>query len=195
MTDVPMRFPETPLLWTVPAVYTPAECAAWTARIEAGEPALATNNPLYRDQDRVIFDDPVAAADLFARLRPHLPAAIGELTLVGLNERLRCYRYAPGQRFEPHMDHWYQPSPTRITLLTVLIYFNASGPGPGDFGGGETRFTEQLDQLVVPEPGLAAIFQHKLRHEGREVTRGRKYALRTDALYEAPTPVRRTFAE
>ena len=62
MTDVPMRFPNTDLLWTVPDVYTPDECAAFVARIEAEDPQLATHNPLYRDQDRVIFDDPHTAA-------------------------------------------------------------------------------------------------------------------------------------
>ena len=87
------------------------------------------------------------------------------------------------------MDHGYQPTPTRITLLTVLVYFN------GEFEGGETRFTEQLDPLVVPRPGLAAIFQHKIRHEGCVVRRGSKYALRTDVLYEASSPIRLTDAE
>lgn len=196
MTDVPMRFPDVPLLWTVEDVYTAEECAAFVERIEAGEPTLATNNPLYRDQDRVIFDDPVAAEDLFRRLEAHLPPKIGELELIGLNERLRCYRYGPGQRFEAHMDHWYRPEPTRITLLTVLVYFNASSPGALEgFEGGETRFMEQLEQTVVPRPGLAAISQHKIRHEGCEVLRGIKYALRTDVLYQAPTPIRLTYDE
>ncbi|MBL4846069.1 MAG: 2OG-Fe(II) oxygenase [Planctomycetes bacterium] len=196
MTDVPMRFADVPLLWTVDDVYTPAECAAFIERIEAGEPSIATNNPLYRNQDRVIFDDPATAEDLFQRLEAHLPAKIGELDLVGLNERLRCYRYQRGQRFAEHMDHWYRPTPNRITLLTILVYFNASGSkSPDDFEGGETRFTEQLEELVVPRPGLVAISQHKIRHEGCEVRRGTKYALRTDVVYEAPTPIRLTFEE
>ncbi|MCA8920277.1 MAG: hypothetical protein KDD82_00630 [Planctomycetes bacterium] len=46
MTDVPLRFPEVPLLWTVPGVYSPAERAAFAARIEAGEPEQATNNTI-----------------------------------------------------------------------------------------------------------------------------------------------------
>ena len=196
MTDVPMRFPDVPLLWTVEDVYTPDECAEFMKRIEAGEPALATNNPLYRNQDRVIFDDRPVAEDMFQRLRPHLPQQLGELKLLGLNERLRCYRYQPGQRFDEHMDHWYQPTPTQVTLLTVLVYFNESAAGSFDgFEGGETRFTEQLEQLVVPRPGLAAVFQHKIRHEGCTVRRGVKFALRTDVVYEAPTPIRFTYAE
>lgn len=175
-TQLPFRFDEQPLLWTVPNVYSAAECAEL---IERAAPTLATNNPVYRDQDRVIVDDPTMASELFRRLEPHLPQRMGELRIVGLNERLRFYRYAPGQRFLPHMDHWYRPAPNRITLHTVLVYFN------GDFAGGETRFSEQLERTVVPSPGLVAIFQHKVRHEGCEVRVGRKYAMRTDVIFEA----------
>ena len=184
-----MRFADTPLFWTVPDVYTPEECERFVERIEAGRPEIATNNPLYRDQDRVIEDDPDGAADLFERLRPHLPATIGALALAGVNERLRFYRYVVGQRFAPHMDHWYQPSPTRITLLTILVYFN------GDFEGGETVFMEQLDEVVTPQPGLVALSQHKIRHEGCAIRRGVKYAMRSDVYYDAPSTVRRTFEE
>ena len=177
--DIPMRFDTTPCLWTVEDVYTAAECRLFIELIEASSPTLATNNPLYRDQDRVIRDDPACAEDLFRRLSPHLPQRIGPLTLIGLNERLRFYRYHPGQRFAPHMDHWYQPTERRITLLTVLAYFN------DDFVGGETRFVEQVDQLVRPRRGMVALFQHKVRHEGCEVKRGSKYAMRSDVIYEA----------
>jgi hypothetical protein len=177
-----MRFESEPLLWTVEGVYSPDECARFIELIEGSVPRLATNNPMYRDQDRMIRDDPAMAAELFERLRAHLPERVGpagELRLVGLNERLRFYRYSPGQQFLPHMDHWYRPSETRITLHSVLVYFN------DDFEGGETRFLEQLEETVVPKPGLAAIFQHKLRHEGCQVVRGQKYAMRTDVVFEA----------
>jgi hypothetical protein len=78
------------------------------------------------------------------------------------------------------MDHWYQPTPTVTSLLTVLVYLN------DDFEGGQTRFMEQLDEVVEPERGAAVLFQHKIRHEGCEVRRGKKYALRTDVMYRAP---------
>lgn len=176
--EVPMRFESERLLWTVENVYTSEECREFIALIERSAPTLATNNPIYRDQDRVIRDAPAFATELFGRLRPHLPNRMGPLHLAGLNERLRFYRYNPGQRFHPHTDHWYQPKDTQITLHTVLVYFNE------DFEGGETRFEEQLEQIVVPKPGLAAIFQHKIRHEGCPVRAGVKYAMRTDVIYE-----------
>jgi Rps23 Pro-64 3,4-dihydroxylase Tpa1-like proline 4-hydroxylase len=183
--DIPMRFDTAPLLWTVQDVYSPAECQSFIDLIEGSSPTLATNNPLYRDQDRVIRDDPACAADLFSRLLPHLPKQIGPLRLIGLNERLRFYRYQPGQRFSPHMDHWYQSSERRITLLTVLAYFN------DNFDGGDTRFQEQVDQVVRPKRGMVAVFQHKIRHEGCEVKRGAKYAMRSDVIYEAPDAIGR----
>jgi hypothetical protein len=178
-----MRFEEEQLLWVVEDVYTQAECSEIVAQIERWAPELASENTLYRDQDRVLRDDFAFAEDLFRRLRPHLPERMGELRLVGLNERLRFYRYRVGQRFVPHMDHWYRPNERRITLHTVLAYFNAG------FDGGETKFQEQVERVVVPRTGSAAIFQHKVRHEGCPVSRGTKYAMRTDVIYEAPEPI------
>jgi len=176
--ELPMRFEGERLLWTIADVYTSAECREFVENIERWGPAIATNNPIYRDQDRVMRDDPGLAEDLFGRLRPHLPERMGSLRLVGLNERLRFYRYSPGQQFPPHTDHWYWPSEMRVTLHTVLVYFN------DDFEGGETRFLEHLDDVVVPRAGLVAVFQHKLRHEGCPVRSGAKYAMRTDVIYE-----------
>jgi hypothetical protein len=48
---------------------------------------------MFRDQDRVIRDDPEMSADLFRRLPPHIPSRMGNFVLVGLNERPRMYRY------------------------------------------------------------------------------------------------------
>jgi prolyl 4-hydroxylase len=180
VTPVPMRFGDERLLWSVDNVYSHVECSQFVRWIESQAPTLATNNPTYRDQDRVMVDDPTVAADLLERLRSHLPPTMGELELVGLNSLLRFYRYRPGQRFAPHMDHWFQPDERHITLHTVLVYFN------DDFEGGETKFQEQLDDVVIPRTGSVALFQHKLRHEGCEVRRGTKYALRTDTIYRAP---------
>lgn len=176
--EVPFRFETEKMLWLVDSVYTPEECANFIRSIEKSQPELATNNPLYRNQDRVIIDDRILADDLFRRLKPHLPQKMGNLRLLRLNERLRMYRYRPGQSFSPHMDHWYRPCETQITLHTVLVYFN------DNFEGGETRFMEQIEEIVVPRPGRVAIFQHKIRHEGCIVSRGTKYAMRTEVIYE-----------
>jgi hypothetical protein len=187
--EIPFLFHEGPTIWTVDDVLTAGECAAMVAGIEGAPGLVLADNPLYRDQDRVIVDDPAFTIDLFTRLRPSLPAHFGPLVLEGLNPRTRRYRYRPGQRFAPHTDHWYQPDRLRTTLVTVLVYLN------DDFEGGETRFYEEHlasadgavpEQTIAPRRGRVALFQHKIRHEGCPVLAGTKYALRTDVVYAAP---------
>ncbi len=175
--NVKFRYDSVPLLWEVKDIYSASECNTFCEKIAQANPSIATRNPMFRNQDRVIFDDKTIADDLFARIKPALPETIENFVLSRLNERLRCYRYNPGQKFKPHMDHWYQANEQEISLLSVLVYFNC------DFVGGETRFMEQLDAVVTPEVGKVAIFQHKVRHEGCEVLSGVKYAMRTDVMY------------
>jgi hypothetical protein len=62
--QIPMRFENEPLLWLVNDVYTKEECDRFIEFIEKSSPTLATNNSLYRDQDRVIKDDPEIAKEL-----------------------------------------------------------------------------------------------------------------------------------
>jgi prolyl 4-hydroxylase len=176
--DVQFRYDEHPLIWELDNIYSREECDSFIQLIESNRPKIATNNPAYRNQDRVMIDDPVAADDLFERIKHSLPEKIGEFELLGVNERLRFYRYSRGQNFSPHMDHWHQSGDNEISLLTILVYLNS------EFEGGETRFMEQIDAIVIPEPGKVAIFQHKIRHEGCEVLSGLKYAFRTDVMYK-----------
>jgi prolyl 4-hydroxylase len=99
-----------------------------------------------------------------------------EMQVVGANERLRCYRYAPGQRFKPHFDGSFARDHDERSLLTFMVYLN------DDFEGGETALLD-LDQMVAPKTGSALLFQHPILHEGCTVTRGVKYALRSDIMY------------
>lgn len=46
--------------------------------------------------------------------------------------------------------------------------------------GGQTRFQ---DAEVVGRTGMALVFRHEMIHEGAEVARGVKYALRSDVMY------------
>src|SRR5262249_50613527 len=106
--------------------------------------------------------------------------------VVGFNERLRFYRYNPGQAFKPHRDGSYCRHEQReASRMTLLIYLN------DDAAGGETRFFSDarqasLDQPYVtvnPRAGMALVFLHRIWHEGAEVRGGRKLVLRTDVLY------------
>jgi hypothetical protein len=145
--------------------------------------------PNVRSNDRVILDDEERAADLWRRIADYVPVTIDRWTAIGLNERLRFYRYDPGQRFAPHRDGSYIRQNGECSRLTFMIYLN------GGFEGGETRFylrhsylelfnsSAVPDVSVVPTTGIVLCFLHQLRHEGAPVISGRKYVLRSDVMY------------
>jgi len=177
-----------PVLWTVPDLYPPDLCAAQIARIEAAAPAPAPISTLrgeqmrpdIRNNDRVAFDDPATAADLLARLGEHAPTWLSGMRLCGANERLRCYRYGPGQRFAPHFDGAFVRDEHEQSLVSFLVYLNDG------FEGGETVFL-QNGETIVPRAGMALLFQHRVLHEGAPVRSGVKYVLRSDLMYRAVT--------
>lgn len=137
-----------------------------------------------RNNDRVIWDDPSYAAELWRRLKDVIPPVFHNVwRAAGLNERLRFYRYEPGQFFDWHSDGTFWRSQHEESHFTFMIYLN------DDCEGGETAFREVPDQpdqylIVVPKAGMALMFRHKLWHRGNEVLRGRKYVLRTDVMYQ-----------
>ncbi|MEZ4298718.1 MAG: 2OG-Fe(II) oxygenase [Polyangiaceae bacterium] len=173
-----------PLHLVVADLLTPEECRAWIARIEAAGPSLAPITTArgavvdegIRNNTRVMFDDVALAADLFARIAPHCPPRMKGMDLCGANERLRCYKYEPGQRFAPHHDGAFFRSDNERSFLTFMVYLN------DDFEGGETDLMS-LGKVIQPKPGRALLFQHAILHEGRTVTRGIKYAVRSDVMY------------
>ena len=183
---------EDPIVFTVEGVMTPAECAALVARIEELGPEAApittprgfVMRPDIRNNTRVIFDDHALASDLFGRLLPELPRRMRGLDAVGANERFRCYRYEPGQRFAPHFDGaYFRPNSglyAEGSQLSILFYLNS------DFSGGETALID-YEVVVQPRRGSMLAFQHAMLHEGRAVRAGTKYVLRTDAMYRFST--------
>lgn len=131
-----------------------------------------------RNNHRAAVDDVQLSNRLWKRLYRCAPALVSNRRVAGLNERLRFYRYDAGQDFPAHTDGCYARANGERSLLTLMIYLNA------DFAGGETFFL-QSKKLIAPETGKALVFSHHLWHEGRRVTEGRKYILRTDIMYEA----------
>lgn len=175
-----------PMLFTVPGILTPTECLGFIARIEAGQPTPAPitthrgpiMRPDVRNNSRVILDDLRLAAELYDRIAAHIPHSLLRMRAVGVNERFRCYRYTPGQRFALHADGTFARSRDERSLLTFLIYLNQG------MRGGETAFPEQ-GQCIVPQTGTALLFQHPVLHEGCVVREGVKYVLRTDVMYRS----------
>jgi predicted 2-oxoglutarate/Fe(II)-dependent dioxygenase YbiX len=127
-----------------------------------------------RNNSRVIVDHPSLAQLLWERARVYVPATLAGHRAIGVNERFRYYRYELGQTFRWHRDGCFERENGERSRLTLMIYLN------DDFEGGHTRFE---DAIIAPTKGMALFFAHQLRHEGAQVTRGRKYVMRTDVMY------------
>src|SRR5262249_52315647 len=163
--------------YTIPSLLTPEECKDYIALSEGigYEAAPITTSsgfvmrPDIRNNARVILDDVERAEMLWQRIRSEAQQILKGRQAIGLNERLRFYRYDPGERFAPHLDIPYRRGNGEESLLTFMVYLNDG------FSGGETNFVEVS---VTPEIGLGLIFAHYLPHEGAAVTSGRKYVLR-----------------
>lgn len=172
-------------VFTLARYLTPDECAHYIdlgerMGYEESEVNLATGSRLRKDirnNDRVIFDDATLAQALFERARPHLPPAMENWQLCGFNERMRFYRYSPGEYFKWHKDGAFSRTPREESFLTFLIYLN------DDYTGGGTEFKWDA---VQPEAGMALVFPHRMLHQGAEIAAGTKYVLRTDVMYRLP---------
>jgi predicted 2-oxoglutarate/Fe(II)-dependent dioxygenase YbiX len=141
-----------------------------TIETEGGQKVVTS----VRNNNRVIYKDYELADILWLQLKPFAPKQIGYSKAVGLNELFRFYKYQPGQEFKRHRDQSYIRSEGEASYYTFMIYLNE------DYEGGETNFG---NLVIQPKKGLALVFLHSLEHEGRPVTKGTKYVLRTDIMF------------
>jgi len=174
----------------VPAVLDAAGCAELVASAtRGGFASTGSDYPAsYRNNDRLVHDDPSLATRLFARLQAVLPPKLvdgegSEWMLIGLNDRFRYCRYEGGQGFRIHRDGAHAESPDCRSFLTLQIYLDDVPDG----AGGNTRFyagrTGPLTETVRPQRGAAIVFAHDLWHDGEPVSRGKKHVVRTDVMY------------
>jgi len=170
---------------TIADVLTPAECDAFIGETEAGgydaAPITTARGPKMmpdvRNNSRHMRDDAELAANLWRKVSADLPMMFRGWQAIGLNERFRFYRYDAGEYFAPHLDGYYERDNGGRSHLTFMIYLN------DDYEGGETaiRYTR-----IKPKRGMALAFNHELLHEGKPVTKGRKYVLRSDVMFNLP---------
>ena len=184
-------------IYTIPKLISPAECEAL---IELGEnigfqaSGLAIGQDLFRVKEktrnnlRVMFEDCRMANILWSRMQQLVDAKYDNRVAYGLNWRFRLYKYEIGGIFAPHVDEQMDlPGEGDLsTRFTFMIYLN------DNLQGGETTFFERrrkgqkqltISKVIRPKTGMGLAFDHLLFHEGSVVTKGVKYALRTDIVY------------
>jgi len=221
-------------IFTIDHFLTNDQCKFW---IDRGEEKRFNPSPISggghgrtgredpRTSQFVVFVDQEKADDMWSEVIKFLPANLTHLTKtaditsdenaklwspVGINPRMRLYKYEKGQAFPEHIDYkmfryvWRNKRKYKQqTFMTLLIYLN------DDFTDGETGFWTQHDvigvkehcrflrgiedkphQLVVkPQTGMALISDQNIIHEGIPPGKGVKYVLRTDIVYEKHIPI------
>lgn len=118
------------------------------------------------------------AANFWTRLSKFCPFELDSCSAIGLNEQFRFYKYEINQRFKRHIDGRFKRNDLEESRITFMIYLN------DDFEGGETHFG---DLVIKPKMGTALCFIHEIKHEGCLVTKGVKYAIRSDIMYKKNT--------
>jgi prolyl 4-hydroxylase len=174
-----------PLVWTADDALTPEQCDDYIARFRAGSAEVApvigrhgvAVDLAVRSNTRVMWDDPDEADRIVSVLGSTVPQKWKHERLVGGNPRLRIYQYAVGEHHGTHWDTVVELPHGIASRITLVLYLNDS------FDGGDTEFPE-LGRRVTPRRGRALLFQHRVLHTALAVTRGTKYVLRTDILYQ-----------
>ncbi|KAN0041348.1 hypothetical protein ACTFIV_003887 [Dictyostelium citrinum] len=175
---------------TIDDVFTEEECQEWIALTEKtgyvpalvnigyGQEQLMTD---VRNNDRCIIDSVEMADRIYQRVKKFIPLNFNKnWEVVSLNERLRFLRYYVGQEFKKHQDGNYKRDNGETSFITLQLYLNNVEEG------GSTRFFlksgEKID--IIPKPGKVLLFQHNIWHQGSAVTKGVKYVVRTDVMYD-----------
>lgn len=170
-------------IWTINNFWSPQRCQTFIqwgeeegfeeAQINIGFGKQVMNKGI-RNNLRLIFDDQELVDDLWENLEIFAPKETTLGRAIGLNERLRFYKYLPGMRFKGHQDGSFIRNINEWSSFTFMVYLNEVEKG------GETKF---LNTLIPPKTGQALIFKHELWHEGSPIIEGIKYVLRTDIMY------------
>ena len=154
-------------------------------------------NTDYRDSHEVHIQDHDLARMIWKFIKTCVPQEYQGRKLVGAHYKtFYLLRYTSGQKFACHRDGHSTNSKEQKSLLTALIYLNS------DCKGGQTRFygepEHELDLLkktgsdengeyydANPSEGVMALMRHYILHSAMPVTKGKKYALRFNILYES----------
>src|SRR5271170_7035043 len=157
-------------------------------------------NEATRTNKRLAIESPDFAKRLFhetclEEFTKDRAVKLGKRTLrvKGLHSNIRIYKYETNAFFGPHYDSSTRDGWSGFTSYwTLLVYLTGKEDG---VEGGETVFYEpygkgksDIREIVVGiERGMALLHRHGgsdcLLHEGRTVTKGIKWVLRSDLVF------------
>lgn len=139
-----------------------------------------------RNNERLEYRDHQLAKTLEDKLQTQLketfPFNFERFSYSQLNDHFRFYKYKPEQYFKPHVDGHILDGENE-SQITALFYLNTTN-------GGETILMphgvrEKSSYITIhPEVGDVLLFEHGMWHEGKSVTSGEKYVLRSDLFYK-----------
>lgn len=172
------------------------ECANIIATTNTlGYGCTAYNKDL-RGNLRLICDDPFLAEALWQRVQKLLPKDLGvdhdsrHWVPCGVNSRFRFSKYYPGDRFSHHCDDCVILGADSRSMYTLNVYLNDNDAATRIYvgiPGFEDRYND-----VTPKSGVALVFQQlptaQVLHEGRRVTNGHKYLMRSDIMFKPVGP-------
>jgi hypothetical protein len=196
--DLSSIYDEEPLAFIIDNVITLEECNA-LINLSENDPDIKYEDALLnigggkqipakdiRNNSRYIRDDFIISSEIFNRISHLLPQTWkwGKKTFLisCLNERLRFLKYKKDEYFKYHQDGMYRRDDgSETSFVTLQLYLNEG------YQGGETTFCDHslgTKIPVIPKPGRALIFDHRLVHEGSKLIDGIKYVIRTDVMYK-----------
>jgi len=172
-------------IYGVADFFSPAECEKLIAIVDG----VARPSPTYKGTDatgRTSYSGDVDPFDPFILM---LQRRIDDLMGIdpSFGETIQGQRYAPGQEFRGHYDHFLPSQPFWDSeqkrggqrSWTAMAYLNAVEEG------GTTDFT-RIDLSIPPQPGALLIWNNMkadgtpnpdAMHAGMPVVRGTKYVL------------------
>ncbi|KAL3784709.1 hypothetical protein HJC23_007718 [Cyclotella cryptica] len=104
------------------------------------------------------------------------------LRATGVNDNLHFLKFGVGESIAPLRDSTVTRG-NETSCVTMHVYLN------DNFKGGVTSFKGDRRYFdIKPKMGSILIFDQDLRHEECEVTKGKRYFMRTDVMY-SPRPV------
>jgi uncharacterized protein len=179
-------------VWTLPDTLDGSACeriiaAANSAGWSSGGRSVDNNDRSVELPTRSYSRANVNLNPILSVIGPSIPSTIEDMHFAGLSaEKTICLRYLPGESFPAHVDSPNVVSNNSHSLFTIIVYLN------DQYEGGETYFPD-YDRCIQPATGTSLIFAHGLRHEGRMIKSGIKYALltylqysRVEAIFQSP---------